>query len=295
MPYQKRTGIQLAVPFSERRLNNDGRFRTRWTAPYLLQAKLNGERCRAIVENGRCILVSSTDNMISSIPHINMAMRDMPEGEYDGELYTHGLTFSEIQSIISTVNTIHPEAEKLHYTIFDVVNSDYQMARAYYLYNTLELDSPFIHKVHGKIVRTMSEIMDEYDRLIAEGYEGFILRELSAHYLRRRSGLMMKFKPKETDDYLIHSVNEATSIDGVRLGMVGSFTCIDGEGTTFKVGAGKLTHLQRKDIWTAYMDEGFPKGTRLQIEYQTMSDAKKVPHFSRALKIFLPEGGVGNE
>jgi hypothetical protein len=97
----------------------------------------------------------------------------------------------------------------------------------------------------------------------------------------------MKFKPKQTDIYPIISFNEAISKDGLPLEMIGSFTCIDPEGTQFKVGAGELTHKEREYLWA----EGLIPGSQLLIKYQTKSDAKGVPHFARASQIIYPEGG----
>ena len=39
----KRTGIMLCYPFEEKRLN-------KWNPPYIIQPKLDGERCRAVYD-----------------------------------------------------------------------------------------------------------------------------------------------------------------------------------------------------------------------------------------------------
>ena len=51
-PSARRKGIMLCAPLEEKRL-------LRWTPPYLVQPKLNGERCRAIHTPEGYILVSS--------------------------------------------------------------------------------------------------------------------------------------------------------------------------------------------------------------------------------------------
>jgi ATP-dependent DNA ligase len=130
--------------------------------------------------------------------------------------------------------------------------------------------------------------MSLYDNYIAEGYEGFVLRHFDPYYIRRRSLYMMKFKPKKTDQYKIIGVEQAHTESGFPKGMVGAFICIDDMGTQFKVGAGKLTHAKRKLYWQMHLDDIFSIATKmLQVEYQTLSDKNKVPHFSRAVEVML--------
>jgi hypothetical protein len=93
---------------------------------------------------------------------------------------------------------------------------------------------------------------------------------------------MMKFKPKKTDHYLITGLEEAHTETGFPKSMVGAFVCIDDMGTTFKVGAGKLNHAERKIHWNNRKEL---VGKMLQVEYQTLSDKNKVPHFSRAVEV----------
>lgn len=290
----KRVDIQLCEPFTERRLLNQGRYRSTWRPPYALQAKLDGERCRALVftnTNGikGCLLISSTDQLITTVPHIVQAFKLLPDGEYDGELYKHGWSLADIHSVISTTTSIHPKAHEVEFHMFDIITEQTQYERFELLYKNL-----IIHKdarqcikiVELNIVFNMAEIMTHYDRLIGQGYEGFIIRELTAYYIRRRSQMVMKFKPKKNDTYTLIDLQQATSENGNNLGMVGSFICVDEMETQFKVGAGKLTHPQRKEIWEEYLDGAFFNDMRqLKIEYQSLSSKNNVPNFSRALEV----------
>jgi len=283
-----RKGIQLAEPFSLRRLSNSGRFHLKWYPPYLVQPKLNGERCRCIVSSGRCILLSSSEDIIPAVPHINLhALRCLPDGEYDGELYTHGLTFSEIHSIVSREVNLHPEHEKIDYHIFDLVTDGPQHERLRRLNAISFPTSGPIKRVPTHIAHTYTELMNLYDTFIGEGYEGFIIRHIDSPYERKRIAGMMKFKPKCRDTYTLLSIYEATSESGVPLGMVGGFVCCDDMQTQFSVGAGKLSHSDRKLIWAKYCDSPHEVvfGRMLEVEYQTMSDKAKVPLFSRAVRI----------
>lgn len=276
MSYRKRVDIQLCYPFSKSRLD-------KWEPPYIVGRKLNGERARALNYDGRCLLVSSTDEIIASVPHINQAFLKLPDGEYDLELYKHGWTLSQIHSVVSRTKNLHPNFEQIEAHIFDIVNNDPQVARTTHIHN-LEVTFPLIIVRHT-IVNTYHGLMALYDQYIDEGYEGFVVRHYMSPYVRKRSTLVMKFKPKKKDCYEITGLYEAISEDGKPLGMVGGFNCIDDMGTKFNVGAGKMKHPERKRLWIMYLDDVSIVGNMLEIEYQTISDKNKVPLFSRAVRI----------
>jgi len=284
----QRSGIQLAYPFEERRLLNQGRFSLRWSPPYILQPKLNGERCRLIHEGDRCLLLSSTEEIISSVPHINEAGLLLPQGEFDGELYVHGWTWAEIHSVVSTTSTMHPNYGAMQLHLFDIITEGSQISRLIQLNQRFRLNglSPCLQLVAPHMANTLEEVYQIYEKFIGLGYEGFIIRHVDAIYLRRRSPAMMKFKPKAFDQYLITGVYEAISQSGTPKGLAGGFNCIDDMGTTFSVGAGKLSHDERREVW--YRWQECPEtlaGSYLEVEYQTMSDKKRVPLFSRAVRI----------
>ena len=95
-----RKGIQLAYPFEEKRLQ-------KWSPPYLVQPKLNGERCRALLLN-EPVMLSSEENLITSCPHILEEFRTIVQRfpelkglELDGENYSHGTLLQDIHSIVS--------------------------------------------------------------------------------------------------------------------------------------------------------------------------------------------------
>ena len=287
---RKRKGIQLAMPFEERRLLNQGRFHTRWTPPYLVQPKLNGERCRVIREEGICLLLSSTEELILSVPHIQQfALSHLPCGEWDGELYVHGKTWAEIHGVVSRTVDLHPNYGEMELHLFDWPSrQEPQLMRSVELrklFSSLPKGGP-LRMVKSEVAHTLEEVYQLYDRFIGEGYEGFIIREITSPYERKRSGAMMKFKPKQTDHYEIVSVYEAISEDGTPKSMVGGFNCIDDMRTEFSVGAGKLSHDKRASIWNQWQETPhYLVGSLLEVEYQTLSDKNKVPLFSRAVRI----------
>lgn len=277
----KRVGIQLCYPFEERRI-------LKWSPPWLVQPKLDGERARLLVEPGRgglnrCLLLSSSEDLITSVPHILEAALRLPQGEYDGELYVHGLNQNQIHSIVSRKVSLHPDSHKVEFHIFDLISEAPQYERLRTLHTIPNWPSCF-KKVLTTVCDDLKSLYSLYDRFISEGYEGFVVRNLDAPYLRRRATHMLKFKPKKTDLYPIWDAEEAISESGDPLSMIGAFVCQDIDGTTFKVGAGHLSHTQRHSLWEEFKDTGL-KGASLEVEYQTLSTRNRVPLFSRALTV----------
>jgi ATP-dependent DNA ligase len=280
----KRSNIQLCYPFEERRLLSP---KFGWNfpkQPVIVQPKLDGERCHSIGHIlPEIFLISSECNPIISVPHINQALIDQKiTKEVDGELYRHGMSFPDIHSIVSrkSEETIHPDAWKMQFHIFDLAEPGSQIER---LTNIPKLEPPLI-LVESHICRSFEDIMYYYDKFNDEGYEGIIVRQLMATYERKRSRFIMKFKPKKTDEYEITDVIEAISKDGEPKGMVGAFECVGGDGTTFQIGAGKLKHSERIDLWILHQKYDDVIGRICRVQYQSLTN-KQVPRFGLAIEV----------
>ena len=96
MQTNKRKGIMLCYPFEERRINEP---KFGWSFPVIVQPKLDGERCRAIITGDSVVLLSSEENEITGTPHIIEGIKSqlIKNCELDGELYCHRMDFSNIQ------------------------------------------------------------------------------------------------------------------------------------------------------------------------------------------------------
>lgn len=288
-----RKNIQLCYPFSEQRLFNQGQIRSTWSLPAWADFKLNGERGRAVVtEDGqRSLLFSSTSELITTLPHINKAVLAFGPGEYDAELYHHGWSHARIHSAISTTSRIHEDASKIEFHLFDIPSlKGPQIERIAKRKELVKLSfHPCIKEVYGRPVHSLAELMTFFDEALSQRYEGFVVKDLYAPYISNdpayRSPYWMKFKPRQQDTYPIMSFIQAISKDGIPLQLVGAFKCHDPEGNVFKVGAGHLTHSERKDLWKRFTQGETFEDYELLIEYQTLSDAAGVPLFSRAVKL----------
>lgn len=279
--WQRWKGIMKAYPFEEKRLE-------RWQPPYIVQPKYDGVRCRAINVNNSYLLLSSEENVIHSVPHINEELDGFTITELDGELYSHEIPFEKIMSITSRTVNLHPDHKVIKYHIFDVVNNEPQAQRL----NTLHklTNKPHIVISPFWLCYNLDDIMKVYDLLINNGYEGIIVRHFQCPYERKRSTWMMKFKPKKSDEYKIVGYNEEISITGVPKGTLGSLVCMSGDGQVFNVGTG-FDEEQRSALWQSRESL---IGKTCVVGYQHLTN-KSIPRFPVFVDIKDSEGEISNE
>jgi len=278
--WQRWKNIMKCYPFEEKRL-------AKWEPPYIVQPKYDGVRCRAIHlmtgtnhnEYGSCLLLSSEENPIYSVPHINLELTRLGiTAELDGELYCHGMPFENIYSITSRTVNIHSDATKIKYWVFDVIPPDdkpiLQMKRTLIIENLRGL-SPIIQVAPFYLCENLDDVMRAFDSLVKEGYEGMIVRHIGAPYVRKRSTYIMKFKPKKKDSYEIIGFQEEYDKEGLGKGSLGALVCKSGDGNTFNVGTG-FSAEQRQIFWE---DRETLVGKIAVIKYQHITTAGHVPRF----------------
>jgi ATP-dependent DNA ligase len=261
-----------AYPFSEERL-------TKWQPPYIVQPKYDGVRCRAIPiagANGEsCLLLSSEENIIYSVPHLNQIIGGLHlQAELDGELYCHGMSFEEIVSITSRTVNLHPDYKRIQFHCFDIVNKEPQMKRSLIIENLRGLN-PHIVVAPFWLCSDLDEVTRTYDKLVELGYEGIIVRNKMAPYEIKRSTWVMKFKPKKEDEYEILGWQEEISISGEGKGTLGALICKSGDGNTFNVGTGFSADM-RRSLW---LDREGLIGKSAKVKYQHITTGKQVPRF----------------
>jgi DNA ligase-1 len=261
-------------PFEEKRLS-------KWKPPYIVQPKYDGVRCRALPIEGtsKFLLLSSEENPIFSVPHLNNIIeRTFPDPlkrvELDGELYCHGMSFEQITSITSRTVNLHPDHTKIQFHLFDIITNQPQLARTLVIEEFRNL-SPWIVVAPFYLCNNLDDILQAYDKIINQGYEGIIVRNIDGYYERKRSTKVMKFKPKQQDEYEIIGFQEEIDSGGTPKDTLGSLTCKSGDGNIFNVGTGFTTE-RRKQIWEA---RNIIIGETAIVKYQHISSANHVPRF----------------
>lgn len=239
-------GIMKAVPFEEKRL-------AKWSPPYIVQPKFDGDRCRNEPLSNNSLLLTSEENIFYSVPHINQQLLESGLCSFplDGELYSHEL-YQEgghdlIHSIASRRVNLHPRYKELEFWVFDVKNSAPQTERL----QTLNSLSPTLNIKFSPywVCDSLNEVKSVYDKVIEKGYEGIVIRYIFNKYEEKRSTLLMKFKPKRMDTYKIIGWKEEVSIYGMPKGRIGSLIMSSQQGDTFAVSAG-LNDNDRDKLWS---------------------------------------------
>lgn len=272
-----RSGIMLCYPFEESRLKT-------WPRPWIVQPKLDGERCRVLSKDGYIMLLSSEENPFHSVPHIQKEAEKVCDllgqnFELDGELYVHGWSHSEIHSVVSRTVNLHENYTSMELHLFDLIDLRTTQALRLTKLNALKAifsNSSPIKIVESKIVSTMEALMDLHRQWKLDGYEGFVIRHPYAIYQRKRTVTMMKFKPRKTDRYKIVGFKEEISIDGERKGALGALVCQSNESESlFSVGSGFSRRL-REELWKR---RDSLIGKMCVVRYQHVTSRKKIPRF----------------
>jgi len=283
---QRWRNIMKCVPFEEKRLS-------KWKPPYICQPKFDGIRCRAIpIQTGskgnEYLLVSSEENIIYSVPHINEELSNFNlKSELDGELYCHGMSFEEILSITSRTVNIHEDYRMIKFHIFDVVNEKPQMQRQLELEELRGL-SRVLPIAPFWLAENLDDVMRVYDKLLNMSYEGIIVRHFQNLYERKRSTYIMKFKPKKEDSYEIVGWKEEQSISGNPKGTLGALILNSNDGNQFAVGTGFSDDLRR----SLYENREKLVGSHCKVQYQHLTTGKKVPRFPVFVNVVENEGNL---
>lgn len=279
----KREKIMLGYPFDEQKFN-------KLRKPAFLQPKLEGDRCRN--ESWHNKLLSSGVKLRVSVPHIAQELKYMHSYwkhlELDGELYKHGLSHegrkNSIRSIVSRTKNLHPNYKIMEYHIFDIVSSDKQYTRLEILDDFFILNQfTFIKKVPSHPITTLDEVQYWYDYYINQGYEGIILRDNSAKYVRNKTNFLIKLKPRMSDSFTITGFKEEIDKYGNPKQTLGAICLKDDKNRKFKVGTGP-TQYQRQLLWD---NRHKLLGEMCKIRFQDFTKARGVPKMQSIDKKWL--------
>jgi len=205
--------------------------------PCYVQPKFDGNRCIAVVKDGKCTLWTRTRKPINSVPHIVAAIEKACHSfEYmvlDGELYNHDYrdNFEDLMSLIRPPAPV-PGHEVVQYHVYDIARAKVSLnfgdrhRDLNMLFTEFPKDGP-IKEVRTAIVKGDGDIWDEHNRNLAEEYEGTMIRNDGPYEEGRRSRHLQKLKTWKDSEYQIIGYAEGRGKDA---GTVGAFYCAISEG-----------------------------------------------------------------
>lgn len=206
------------------------------TYPLYGNPKLDGTRCIAIIENGKCTLWTRTRKPITSMPHIVQALEQafsLPGTvTLDGELYAAHLN-NDFEQIIHLVRQSQATDghEAIQYWIYDLPGPG-TFAERYGRLSTAFPQSPYLVLVEATLLASEDEAMEYFANCKQGGFEGAILRNADGLYVNKRSPDLIKLKSFLDDEFKIVAIEEGR---GKLAGHVGAFVCETKQGGRFRV------------------------------------------------------------
>jgi len=251
--------VMLCSPF-EQKLVDKIKF------PAFVQLKMDGMRFNAIVRDGKVEYRSRNGKEIQLLGNLDadfIAMAGDVDCVFDGELLVKEngkiLDRQTGNGILNKANkgTITAaDAAKVHATVWDVIPYMYFVdgecpvaySKRYDSLATLlaKHEPEKVGLVYSVSVENIEAANVIFEKFLADGQEGIILKDKNGIWENKRSKGQIKFKGELECDLKIVAVEEGT---GKYAGMLGAILCESSDGVIkVSVGSG-FTDQQRKDLW----------------------------------------------
>ena len=221
----------LAYPVSDKPINYGDKIS--------MQPKLDGVRCVIQYENDTVTAYSRTGKEWKNIDHILFNLKSFfilnPDIILDGELYNHDLR-DDFEKIISLVRRKTPDdldmlesADLVQFHCYDIIDETKTFEERNRFITQVVPRNHCIYHVKTQAVATESLSKVIHQQNLDAGYEGSILRT-NDNYACKRSHNLRKFKDFHDTEATLTGWVEGK---GKRIGTIGKFTAIDGEGNEF--------------------------------------------------------------
>ena len=208
----------------------------------LSQCKINGMRAITRADG----MWTRNGKSITSCPHIVKVLAPLflkyPDLVLDGELYNHELRhklnriMELVRKSILSKEDLEKAEESIQYYIYDGVNIDSLGADCLYsqrmpaiMANLKTLKSTVLVPVKATVVNTEEELDKEFKQLLADDWEGQMIR-IDAPYQNKRTSKLLKRKLFVDSEYVIVDVIEGI---GNWTGAAKSIVCQHPDGRTF--------------------------------------------------------------
>lgn len=271
-------------PMLAKRYDEDG---DKIVFPCYVQPKFDGHRCCATAADGESYrLWSRTRKIITGVPHIvdEIVNLGIHHTDLDGELYNHDYhdRFEELSSFIRQVT---PKAgyEVVQYHVYDIANPELDFEDRHNLI-TLMLGTPehpkskILVPVETILVQNEDELMLAFERMLALGYEGCMVRNAKGKYVFKRSFNLQKVKEFKDEEFEIIRIEEGRG----KLAGHGIFVCKTNTGKEF---AAKMAGDSKK-LKDFFENPQEYVGKMLTVKFQGWTKYE-LPRFPVALRLAI--------
>jgi hypothetical protein len=262
--------------------------------PAMAQLKMDGMRFNAIVKDGKCEFRSRNGKEIQLLGNLEQEFIAMSRGSnlvYDGELVVYeddkildrqtgnGILNKAVKGTIG-----HEDARSVHATLWDVIPYDHftkgkgtvQYGVRFAMLQSVSMP-PKIHLVESQSVSNIEEARVIFEKYLAEGQEGIILKDSSAVWEDKRAKHLIKFKGELECDLKIVGIQEGT---GKYVGKVGALICESADGVIkVDVGSG-FNDAMRYNMW---VDRNIIIGKVIAVKYNA-----RIKNKQGVESLFLP-------
>jgi|688.fasta_scaffold14667_13 ATP-dependent DNA ligase len=194
--------------------------------PVFIQPKLDGVRCLIYKENDKIVFQSRQntiyddfDHLLPELQHLMSQFNEQENLILDGELYTHGMPFEQITSMVRSSKGKRKNIEDLNYHVYDCFysgetnsmsyNDRYQVLRRSFgdtIYSKLIL-------VETTLVNSKLDIENFHTHYttLRNPYEGVMIRTTDGVYKQQgRSKDLKKYKKFMDEEFEVVGYHEAT-------------------------------------------------------------------------------------
>ena len=173
----------------------------------------------------------------------------------DGEFVSDKRKFNDIVSIFKSEDKEIPEDIK--FVVFNAIpledwskqNSETTNAEQLLIIQEITKNSKNIEVIENYIANSPEEVFEIHNRFLAKGYEGSMVKNITATYawerVRVNAGIMLKLKQMETTDGKIVGYFEG---EGRNQGRFGGFIVELEDRTITRVGGG-IEDKEREEFW----------------------------------------------
>lgn len=204
------------------------------------QPKLDGQRCLGIVNNSKVTLISRQGKEITTVQHINQALSKLPNGNYDGELYS--LELGNFQEQMRAIKKYRPGiTEQIAYNMYDIVD-DGAFSDRYNMLKKLKISNP-IRLLPTYTITSHEDLEKYYGEFVETGYEGAMVRWGNEGYkINGRSSNLLKYK--KFIDITAKIIDIYPAEDRPTWGLL---RCQAKDGTVFKA-TPKVPHSKKEEM-----------------------------------------------
>jgi ATP-dependent DNA ligase len=221
------------------------------------QPKLDGTRALSRIENNNVKMYKRGGDKITTLKKIKKELSNLKFEDkilwIDGEIYKHGIQQTDINKIINSFAIIDDEKKKLEnlleYHIYDMFVENKKMQyRDRYTFisdNIKKFKRLKLVKIFKVDIKKLDKITN---KLLENGYEGLIIRDIRGYYEFGRSKSLFKYKIEQDDTAKI--LNIRSNNKKRRFGIL--IDVINKKGIKFSLtGTGKIDYrkkvLEEKD------------------------------------------------